>query len=121
MKEFLHIRAEGMDIYNEESFIADVVGLSSEDVQKDMELYNGTLDDLEFETIKDGSKLLDKQNRPSLLAMVAYSYKEDTDINDWLEKYAKENNMYLADQKRNYVHMKKDFERFCLAKSRIIA
>lgn len=121
MKEFLHISAEGMDISSEESFIADVVGLSNEDVQKDMELYNGTLDDLELETIKDGSKLLDKQNRPSLLAMVAYSYKEDIDINDWLEKYAKENNMYLADQKRNYVRMKEDFERFCLAKGRISA
>ena len=43
------------------------------------------LKDLENNTIRDGSKLLDVANRLSLLAMVAYSYKNDVDLDDLLE------------------------------------
>ena len=65
------------------------------------------LKDLENNTIRDGSKLLDVTNRLSLLAMVAYSYKNDVDLDDWLEEYAAKNNMYYPDQRKNYLHMLK--------------
>ena len=59
-------------------------------------------------TIRDGSKLLDIENRLSLLAMVAYSYKNDIDLDDWLEEYAANNNTYFMDQRKNFIHMVND-------------
>lgn len=119
MREFLHIN--DTNIENEGFFLSEYVGIDKESISTDIELYNETLDDLTTRTIRDDSKLLDRQNRISLLAMVAYSYKEDKDLDDWLTEYAKNNNMYLTDQKRNYFRMKSDFERFCDDKSRISA
>ena len=70
------------------------------------------LKDLENNTIRDGSKLLDVTNRLSLLAMVAYSYKNDVDLDDWLEDYAANNNTYFIDQRKNYSHMVNDFKQY---------
>lgn len=63
------------------------------------------LKDLENNTIRDGSKLLDIANRLSLLAMVAYAYQHDITLDDWLQDYAAKNNMYYPDQRKNYLHM----------------
>ena len=112
MKEFLHINEENKEIGNDEIFISENVGIDVEIVNQDIDFYNKTLDDLTTKTILDGSKLLDKQNRISLLAMVAYSCKTYKDLDEWLMKYAENNNMYLADQRRNYLRMKDDFEKF---------
>ena len=70
------------------------------------------LKDLENNTIRDGSKLLDVANRLSLLAMVAYSYKNDVDLDDWLEDYAAKNNTYHVNQRKNYLHMVNDFKQY---------
>ena len=70
------------------------------------------LKDLENNTIRDGSKLLDIANRLSLLAMVAYSYKNDVDLDDWLEDYAAKNNTYYMDQHKNYSNMLNDFKQY---------
>ena len=56
--------------------------------------------------------LLDKENRKSLLAMVAYSYQNDVSLDDWFVDFFKRNDSYLFDQKQNYESMKKDFEEF---------
>ena len=70
------------------------------------------LKDLENNTIRDGSKLLDMANRLSLLEMVAYSYKNDVDLDGWLEDYAANNNTYYMDQRKNYSHMVNDFKQY---------
>ena len=70
------------------------------------------LKDLENNTIKYGSKLLDIANRLSLLAMVAYSYQNDVDLDDWLEDYAAKNNTYFMDQRKNYSHMINNFKQY---------
>ena len=70
------------------------------------------LKDLENNTIRDGSKLLEIANRLSLLAMVAYSYKNDVDLDDWLEAYAAKNYTYHVDQRKNYSHMINDFRQY---------
>ena len=92
-----------------ESFIADVLNMNLEKVIDEMEVYNETLDSLTEKTIRDGSKLLNIENRKSLLALVAYSYERDVDLDEWLEQYAAKNNMYFPDQRKNFLHMKKDF------------
>ena len=103
MKEFLHI--EETEHVTLESFISEMVDMPVEIIKEEMDCYEETLDGLEDNTIRDGSKLLDTANRLSLLAMVAYSYKNDVDLDDWLEDYAAKNNMYYPDQRKNYLHM----------------
>lgn len=97
-------------------FLTETLEIDKETLEKDISLYHETLNDLEEKTIKLGSKLLDKQNRLSLLAMVVYSYKEDQDLDDWLAEYAEKNNTYFPDQKKNFRYMREAFERFLLTK-----
>ena len=74
MKEYLHIEDnESVNPVNREEFVAEMVDMPEEKVKEEMECYEETLDGLENNTIRDGSKLLDVANRLSLLAMVAYS------------------------------------------------
>ena len=108
MKEFLHIE----ETVTPESFISEMVDMPVETIKEEMECYEETLDGLEVNTIRDGSKLLDVANRLSLLAMVAYSYKNDVDLDDWLEEYAANNNTYFVDQRKNYSHMINDFRQY---------
>ncbi len=69
--------------------------------------------------LREGSKLLDVANRKSLLAMVAYSYERDVDLDEWLEQYAAKNNMYFPDQRKNFLHMKKELNNYIETKARI--
>lgn len=110
MNEFLHI--EETENATPELFVAEMVDMPVEKVKEEMDCYEETLDSLENNTIRDGSKLLDIANRLSLLAVVAYSYKNDVDLDDWLEEYAANNNTYFMDQRKNYSHMVSDFEQY---------
>ena len=110
MKDFLHI--EKVETITPETFVAEMVDMPVETVKDELDCYEETLDGLENNTIRDGSKLLDMANRLSLLAMVAYSYKNDVDLDDWLEEYAANNNTYFIDQRKNYSHMINDFRQY---------
>lgn len=95
-----------------EQFISDNAGLDIEVVKKDMEFYSQVLDDLEVNAIKDGSKLLNPDNRLSLLAIVAYSIQAELDLDEWMVDYARDNNTYFMDQEKNYLHMLHDLEKY---------
>ena len=112
MNEFLHINNEEETNTIPEEFVSEMVDMPVETVKEEMDFYEETLDSLENNTIRDGSKLLDIANRLSLLAMVAYSYKNDVDLDDWLEEYAAKNNTYYMDQRKNYSHMVNDFKQY---------
>lgn len=118
MNEFLRSDSEEFDSDNVEKFIAENLNMDVDEFKDDLEDYNDTLDKLLDNRVKDGSKLLDKQNRLSLLAMMIYSYKEDKDLDKWMEDYASKNNTYFVDQKKNFLHMKKDLEVFCMKNNR---
>ncbi len=119
MRDYFEIqeKTENEQAIDEETFIAESVGIDKDIVKSDIELYNQTLDDLESVAVNTDSKLLDKHNRLSLLAMVAYSYKEDDDLEVWLTEYARNNNTYFRNQKENYLYMRSDFERFIRRKA----
>ena len=112
MNEFLHINNEEETNTIPEEFVSEMVELPIEEVKEDIDLYEESLKDLENNTIRDDSKLLDVANRLSLLAMVAYSYKNDVDLDGWLEDYAAKNNTYFMDQRKNYSHMINDFKQY---------
>ena len=111
MNEYLHINKEETNTTPEE-FVAEMVGMPLKKAKEDIDFYEDSLKDLENNTIREGSKLLDIANRLSLLAMVAYSYKNDVDLDDWLEEYAANNNTYYTDQRKNYSHMINDFRQY---------
>lgn len=100
------------------SFVADCIGLDAATVRVDMDLYEESLDRLQLDAIKYGSRLLDPENHSSLLAMMAWSYRCDRDLDEWMKYYAERNHAYLADQKKNFMQMKADFERYSKAEKR---
>lgn len=112
MLDFLHIDNTNSVQSNIESFIAQNLDMDVESIQSDMNFYNESLNELLDYTVKIDSKLRNEANRPSLLAMMVYSYKEDKDLDEWMTEYAKQNNTYFVDQKKNFVHMKNDFEQY---------
>ena len=115
MLEYLHIESNNDEQIDEESIISEMVDIDKEVLKEDMDLYIETLDGehgLKEECIKVGSKLLDEKNRLSLLAMVAYSYKEGVELDDWMREYAANNNTYFVDQKKNYMYMLNDFNSY---------
>lgn len=115
MTEFLHREEKGWNNKSVEKFLAENLGMGVEMIREDMDLYQESLDALLENTVKIHSKLRSGENRPSLLAMMAYSYKIDEDLDEWMLAYAKRHTTYFIDQKKNFVHMKKDFQRFCRA------
>ena len=106
IKEYLHI--EDTKPLSDVEFISQNVELPIADVIEDIQLYMNTLNDLEKDHIRVGSKLLHNENRQSMLAIVAYAYKNDIDLEEWMEEYASNNNTYFVDQKKNYLHMVED-------------
>ena len=67
---------------DDETFLAENLNIDVKTLRNEMDYYTETLDKLEEKTIKFGSKLLEKENRKSLLAMVVYSFREDVDFQD---------------------------------------
>lgn len=112
MLDFLHIDNTNFVQINIESFIARNLDIDVETVQDDMDFYNESLNELLDHTVKIDSKLRNEENRFSLLAMMVYSYKEDKDLDEWMTEYARRNNTYFIDQKKNFLHMKNDFEQY---------
>ena len=106
MKEYLHI--EDAKPLSDVEFISQNVDIPITDVIEDIQLYMDTLDELEEDHIRVGSKLLHNENRQSMLAIVAYAYKNDIDLEEWMEEYDSNNNTYFVDQKKNYLHMVED-------------
>lgn len=115
MMDFLGLSEDCDGMSEEERFISEQVGVPVSRLREDMEFYRESLDDLEQRTIRYGSRLLEERNRLSLLAMIVYSYHKDIDLDLWMMEYARKNHTYLADQKKNYLRMKCDLERFAVS------
>ncbi len=118
MREFLQEKAPGVPQKSLEMFLAENLNMSPQAIRVDMDLYNESLNLLLEETVRVDSRLRNQENRASLLAMMAYSYREDKDLDAWMADYAKNNNTYLADQQKNFISMRNDFEKYCRRKRR---
>lgn len=112
MKDFLHIEDREKENITTEEFISKVVDMPVETVKEEIEVYKEDLEELQSNTIRDGSKLLNVENQLSLLAMVAYAYKNDLILDDWLEDYASKNNTYYVDQSKNFYFMQKSLTEY---------
>lgn len=129
MNEFLHINEEGKAHEETENMIVEeVVAKSEEDSEEvpvidfvrknvkpdvdeeDLDLYYEMLD--KDYDIDKTSKLLDWQNEPSLIGIIAYSFEQDIKLNEWIKDFFLRNSEYIRDQKENYLHMKYDLEKY---------
>lgn len=111
MYEFLNINKEDLKEIDVLEFVKENV--NSEINNDDIELYNDCLDSMTVE-LDQNNRLLNKQNKPSLLAVVAYACDEDKDyyMEEWFEKFANNHNTYIVNQKENFKMMKDSFENY---------
>lgn len=95
-----------IDIFD---FLKENVNLNI--TQDDADQYEEVLNDLTL-NVDNSSKLLDEQNRASLVAIVAYSFDNDIDLDSWIVDYFERNNKYIRNQKENFIHMKQDLKKY---------
>lgn len=115
MKEYLHIedeKTEETENITTEEFISEVVDMPIEIVKEEIDVYEDDLKGYADNVIKYGSKLLDAANHVSLLAVIAYAYQNDIEIDAWLEEYAENNNTYILNQKQNFLQMRNDLNQY---------
>lgn len=100
------------EIYSARDIVAKYI--DAEVTDDDMELFEIIANDVS-EAIEDiDSAILADQNRPSFVAVVGYGVREDIDdlLPAWLSDYEKRKLVCLADQEKNYLHMREDLDRF---------
>ena len=78
--------------------------------QEDIEQYVEVLESLARNIGQ--SKLWEDDNMPSLIAVVAWSFEHDTDLDIWIMDYCSRNDTYINDQVENFRHMCDDLEQF---------
>ena len=107
MNEFLLINKEDLEEVDVLMFVIENV--NSETTQEDIEDYREDLERLTCDVDND-TRLLDEYNLPSLLSIIAYTYKEDIIIDEWFVDFFRNNNTYTRNQKENYLNMKASLE-----------
>lgn len=115
MNEFLHI----IKTEDSEETLTEVIttyDLIKETVkpdvmEEDIIFYSDMLNDLKIE-VDNCSILLDKENFPSLIAIVAYACEREIDmvLDKWFTDFFRRKNTYDSDQKQNYLNMKDDLD-----------
>ena len=81
--------------------------VDSNATEDDLACYEDVLNDLTVEVNND-SRLLEVENNNSMLALVAYSFVNDIDLEKWFVNFFERNNEYISDQKENYFYMIND-------------
>lgn len=105
MNEFLHINEEDLEEVDILDFIKE--NIKSDATEEDVEFYSDILYDLTLD-VDNNTKLLDKHNRPSLIALVGYACENDKDLDEWIVDYFATHTKYELNQKNNFLHMKND-------------
>lgn len=109
MMEYLHINEEDIEEIDTLEFIKENV---KEDItQEDIDFYDVVLEDLTL-NVDNNTKLLDKKNKPSLLALTAYACENDIDLDSWIRDFFSANSTYKLNQKENYIHMKENLDNY---------
>ena len=109
MYEFLGVNKENVVVDGVLSFVRENV--SQNTTQDDIELYEDCLNDLTLNVDND-TKLLDQQNHPSLVAIVAYACDKDIYMDEWFVGFFERNSDYIRNQRENYLHMRMDLDKF---------
>lgn len=108
MYEFLHVGKEKPQETDVLKFVRENVnaGITEEDI----DFYCDMLDGLTLE-VNNRTKLLEKANRASLIALIGYACEQDIDLDEWFVEYFKNHTTYKQNQKENYISMVKDLRK----------
>ena len=79
--------------------------------EEDLDCYIDSLDDL-ITLVDNNTELLEPANRKSLLAIVAYGFEKDLDLDDWFVNYFENKTSYLKSQEDNFIVMQASLEKF---------
>lgn len=107
--DYLHIAREDLEETNILEFVRENV--NSDVGQDDIGLYKDMLRDFSGKVDKN-SKLLDKRNQASMVAIIAYACSIDIQMDKWIADYFNRNDSYISDQAENFQYMKCDMEDF---------
>lgn len=109
MNEFLGINSEDLEEIDVLEFVKENV--NPETTEDDVDFYSSLLYDLTAE-VDNNTRLLDRRNRPSLIALVGYACEKDTDLEEWIVDFFNHNKTYDLNQAKNYTYMKEDLLAF---------
>lgn len=127
MLDFLHIDKEVVneeeniesdikDVVQDNSMSISIIDFVKENVnpditEQDIKDYEEDLEVLTLD-VNNKSNLLQIDNHNSLIAIIAYAYENDIQIDDWFIQFFLNNNSYNTDQKENYLHMKNNLDEY---------
>lgn len=94
----------------------DIIAFVKENVnssvkQVDIVQYSEVLDCL-LSKVDSSSELRNKYNKPSMIALVAYSFYNDIDLDEWIMQFFARNNTYIKNQRDNYLYMVNDLKQY---------
>lgn len=107
---------EFFDINKEDAENMDILVFVKKNVNPDVGLediiqYNEVLECL-ISKIEHSSELLNKYNRPSMIALVAYSFHHDIDLDEWIVDFFEKNHTFIKNQQKNYCCMVDDLNQY---------
>lgn len=105
-KEVEQKKASNEDLLN---FVKQNVDINA--TLDDIECYKDTLDSLTVE-VDNNMELLNDENLESLIGIVAYSYENDIDLDNWFVDFVKRNETYVLNQTNNFNYMVKDLKEY---------
>lgn len=114
MNEFLHIRKA--DFIKEELEKEVILAFVKENIkpdvtEEDIEFYEDMLNDWKVE-VDNKSPLLSGANHLSMIGIVAYAIEKEIDLAEWMTHFFEHNHTYAVNQKKNYLSMKSDLDKF---------
>lgn len=120
MNDYFGIEAPIVSVDSDEEIsVIDFVreNLDYEVTEESIADYEEDLSLLTLEVDND-SKLLDKQNHNSLIAIIAYAYNHELCLDKWFVNFFKNNNTYDLNQKNNFTYMRDSLEELLLLEDR---
>lgn len=102
---------EDMEIVGQNEFDFVKTTVNPDVTDEDIDFYNDMLDELTL-NVDNNSKLLNEENKNSLIGIIAYSIKKDLDLDNWFVDYFKRNKLYKRNQVDNYFFMVDDLNRY---------
>lgn len=114
MNEFLHISKA--DFIKEELEKEVILAFVKENIkpdvtEEDIEFYEDMLNDWKVE-VDNKSPLLSGANHLSMIGIVAYAIEKEIDLAEWMTHFFEHNHTYAVNQKKNYLSMKSDLDKF---------
>lgn len=79
--------------------------------EEDVEFYSDMLEDLTL-SVDNNSKLMEDNNKPSMIAAIGYACENDIDLDDWIGEYFANNQSYIQNQRDNYIRMISHIQQF---------